>query len=168
MIKYLLFIFIAGMLVWPAAVYADSATDAFRALKKLEARTQAGISPRDYAPALGDAKFDVNMFVQGKGAKQHPQLAAHIQRAMDCYDAVGILSGHRSPTSRGGLVLLGHPDNAVVKQVVERFPQIGQDENLGGAVSDGPNGFLDVAIAARLLWAEASKELQAAQALLQK
>jgi len=40
-------------------------------MKKLQARTQAGISYNDYAPALGEAKFEINLFLESPAAKEN-------------------------------------------------------------------------------------------------
>ncbi|MFH1035614.1 MAG: hypothetical protein V1806_13985 [Pseudomonadota bacterium] len=153
----LVFLFLA-----PSA-QAETAKDAIRALKKLEARTEAGISPRDYAPALGEAKFEVNLFLESQEAKQQPELAAVVIRVMEYYGDVGIVVGHNSRTS-GKMIFLDDPSNASVLKVIQKYPMVLRDENDGGAMSG--KSFLLKGDAAILIWAEASRELKTAMALL--
>ena len=68
---------------------AQSAKDAVRALQRLQARVEAGISYRDYAPALGDALFEVKLFLRSPEAKTKPALAAAISKAMEYYQTAG-------------------------------------------------------------------------------
>ncbi len=68
----------------------DSAKNAVRALKKLEARCQAGISKiSDYSAALGDAKFEVNMFVESSESNDFESLKSSIMQTMKHYDDAG-------------------------------------------------------------------------------
>lgn len=64
---------------------AQSVKEAVRALQKLQARTEAGISRRDYAPALGDTRFEVNQFLQSSEAKVNPKLTASIIKTLNYY-----------------------------------------------------------------------------------
>jgi hypothetical protein len=69
--KLLLLAMALGLLVGLSSIcYAQSAKEAVRALPKLQARVEAGISYRDYSPALGDALFEVKLFLQSPGAKE--------------------------------------------------------------------------------------------------
>jgi hypothetical protein len=75
----------AMVIIFSANVcFAQSAKDAVRALQKLQARVESGISYRDYGLALGDARFDVNLFLQSPQAKNE-KLKASIRRAMEHY-----------------------------------------------------------------------------------
>jgi hypothetical protein len=69
--------------------FAQSAKDAVRALQKLQARVESGISYRDYAPALGDALFEVKLFLRSPEAKTKPELAAAVSKAMEYYQTAG-------------------------------------------------------------------------------
>ncbi len=69
-----------------APAFGQSSKEAIRALKKLEAKCQAGINYRDYVRALGEAKFEVNLFLEGKEAKNNPDLAELVTKAMKEYE----------------------------------------------------------------------------------
>jgi hypothetical protein len=79
------------IIILPGIAFGQSAKDAFKALKKLEAKCQSGISYRDYGPALGDAKFEFNMFLESEEAKIKPELANSINKAMGHYIAAGTI-----------------------------------------------------------------------------
>jgi hypothetical protein len=65
--------------------FGQTANDAYLALKKMEAKTQVGISYRDYAPALAEAKFAVDRFTESKAAKKNPELSEHLGNALILY-----------------------------------------------------------------------------------
>jgi hypothetical protein len=73
----------------PGISFAKSAKEALKELKKIEARTETGISYRDYPKVLADAKVEVNEFLESKEAKKKPQLAEHIKKALDYYLIAG-------------------------------------------------------------------------------
>ena len=79
-------IIVLVIILFPTIAIADSAKEAVRALKKLEARCQTGISYKDYAPALGDAKFEVNLFIEGREATKKPELTRMISQTMKDYE----------------------------------------------------------------------------------
>ncbi len=66
-------------------VWAQSAKDAYKSLKKLEARTATGISYKDYPQSVAEAKVEVDMFLDGKAAKKNPPFSDHLKKAMDYY-----------------------------------------------------------------------------------
>jgi hypothetical protein len=63
----------------------QTAKDAFKSLKKVEAKIQSGISYQDYPQVLADAKIEVNMFLKGNEANKNPQVAKYIKTAIDYY-----------------------------------------------------------------------------------
>jgi len=70
-------------------VVPQVARDSVLALKKLEARTQAGISYDDYLRALGDTKFAVNLFLDSQDSKKFSELAEAVRKAMSDYQFAG-------------------------------------------------------------------------------
>jgi hypothetical protein len=61
---------------------------AVRALQKLQARVEVGISYQDYTSALEDTKSEVNLFLQSPEAKKRLELTMTIEKAMRHYQAV--------------------------------------------------------------------------------
>ena len=64
------------------------AQDAIRALQKLEARFHAGISHRDYAPALGETIYQVRLYLESPGAKRRPELTQSIAKTLLHYQMI--------------------------------------------------------------------------------
>lgn len=81
----LFIVILSTITIIPSIAFGQSAKDAIRALKKLEARVEAGISYKDYAPALGDAKFEVNLFLESPEAKEKPRLSEAVAKTMGHY-----------------------------------------------------------------------------------
>ncbi len=65
------------------------ARDAVVALKKLEARTQTGITYDDYLKALGEARFAVNLFADSEESKKFQTLREAVQNIMSDYQFAG-------------------------------------------------------------------------------
>jgi len=65
--------------------YCQTANNAYLALKKMEAKTQVGISHRDYYPALAETKFEVEKFLESKSATKNPELTEHLDKALTLY-----------------------------------------------------------------------------------
>lgn len=65
--------------------YCQTANDAYLALKKMEAKTQVGISHRDYAPALAETKFEVERCLESKSANKSPELSENLGNALTLY-----------------------------------------------------------------------------------
>jgi hypothetical protein len=70
----------------PSFSFAQSAKEALMALKKLQAKIQIGISYKEYGPACGDAKFPVNLFLEGDEAKKDFKFTQAIKTAMKHYE----------------------------------------------------------------------------------
>ncbi|MHB8067360.1 MAG: hypothetical protein ACYDIC_05610 [Desulfobaccales bacterium] len=99
--------------------YGQSAKDAVKALKKLEAKVESGMSYQKYREALGDTNAEVKLFLESKNAKKNPELANSIKKIMGNYqDAADLwktIADHPerhatfspdeklSPTNPGGL-----------------------------------------------------------------
>ena len=73
------------LLISPQQGYPQTANDAYLALKKMEAKTQVGISHRDYYPALAETKFEVEKFLESKSAKKNSELSEHLDKALTLY-----------------------------------------------------------------------------------
>lgn len=83
--KLLIGIFMFAMILVTSFSFAGTTEDALDSLKKLQAKCQTGISFRDYSPALGDARFYVNKFIQSDESKNNYELTANISNAIDAY-----------------------------------------------------------------------------------
>lgn len=84
----------------PSITFGQSAKDAIMALKKLEARVEIGISYKDYGPALGETKFPVNLFLESSEAKEKPELAIHIENAIQYFEIANFIWEYKFPRGR--------------------------------------------------------------------
>lgn len=82
--KIFILVVVIGFLV-SNVCYAQSAEDAIKALKRLEARTEMGINYRDYSMALGDTWIEVKLFLESPEAKSKPKLVESAIKIMDLY-----------------------------------------------------------------------------------
>lgn len=58
---------------------------AYNALKKVEARTEVGVSRRDYPEVIAEAKVAVNLFLESPESKSVPDLTESLEKAMKHY-----------------------------------------------------------------------------------
>jgi hypothetical protein len=70
---------------------SKSVREAVTELRKLEAKVQVGISYRDYGPALGDAQFAVNQFLESPEAKKRPEMANAINTTLDYFKMAAVV-----------------------------------------------------------------------------
>ncbi|MGD0625120.1 MAG: hypothetical protein ABSB32_10420 [Thermodesulfobacteriota bacterium] len=149
--------------------YGESAKEAFRGLKKLEARCQAGISYKDYGAALGDAKFEVNIFLESPEAKARPQLTDSIIRAMMHYENARHFWEYKfSGYSRNYPEILPY---FVEEEVFRIYPEANKEYKDGGALMrmkeyDPESTKVHISCLLSFIWNEASKELKKAAELL--
>jgi hypothetical protein len=69
-------------IVIPIIAHSQSATDAYKSLKKLESKIEIGINYKDYSTALGDINYEVKEFLESREAKKKPKLAESLERVM--------------------------------------------------------------------------------------
>jgi len=74
------------ILLWlPALALGQTAEDAVKSLKKVEASIQTGVSYQDFPQILAAAKKAVNMFMESNEAKKDPQFAKYIETIINYY-----------------------------------------------------------------------------------
>jgi hypothetical protein len=83
--KLKVFILTAICFCLPGVVYAQSGKEAYKALKKLEAKSQVGTDYRGYMDALGDANLELNLFAESKSAGASPELVESLKKALEHY-----------------------------------------------------------------------------------
>lgn len=76
-------------LLLPSVCIAQSAKDAVRALKKVDAKCKVGTTLKDYLNAVADAKFEVDLFLKSKEAQKNQYITGAIQSAMSLYENAG-------------------------------------------------------------------------------
>ena len=64
------------------------AQEGIRTLQRLEARFHAGISHRDYGPALGETIYQVRLYLENSEAKKRPELTQSIAKTLLHYEMI--------------------------------------------------------------------------------
>jgi hypothetical protein len=142
---------------------SQSAKEALLALKKLEARCQSGISYQDYSPALGEAKFPVNLFLESKGASVNYQLAVSIKTIMEHYEMV-------QPVWEVKFTNIYHriySNDKLGELLVDKYPDVNnifRDNKI--IIHDDTMEFIDADLMLKIIWNAASTELKKATILI--
>jgi hypothetical protein len=112
----------------PSNITSEVSSQAVYALKKLEARTQSGISYRDYGPALGETKFAVNMYLESPDRDKNPQLAAYVDQTMTTYTAAGMIWDLKFHGLIGGgtqdFIPVGGRLGGIVGSILQDYPNL--------------------------------------------
>ena len=148
----LILIFTGFCFIFTYAGLANAGTekDAITALKKLEARIEAGMSYRDYSPALGEAKFAVNMFLESADAKKNADLTSLIKGIMTHYERFGFAFGERL---NGAYIYIDRKprfsskelldealrEQQLYKELLEQYPEAKKPVEEGGAIDRDVN-----------------------------
>jgi hypothetical protein len=124
-------------------------------LKRLQAKCQTGISYREYRSAVGDAKFAVNLFIEGTGAQKYPELATSMNETMKHYEYAGNVWSKRFSEDAGivskGLIPVKSELGMEIKSI---YPQVNEIEASG----DYRYYYMDSTIS--VIWGKASEALQ--------
>lgn len=154
--RMVIIIFFIGLLF--TDVHAQTAKNAILALKELQARCEAGISLRDYAPALGKTKFQVNQFLENKEeTSKSKELNGHIFKAMFHYEYA--LDAWKAKSSRTGIIKKDWEP-----LIIKAYPQTDKLIDEGGArvISNSAGmqlNYLMPSSVLSIIWREASKEI---------
>jgi len=159
----------------PCLSYAGASGDAVMAIMKLEARCEAGISHRDFAPAIGEAKFAVNVFLKSKEAADNIKLAESINKVMAHYMAANLVWRIKLPRYSGSAKV---EKGSIGENFLQQYPEIDNFDKTrgqGGIVERGgtrPDGTVEkqiyVAGAVGYAIKRASEELKIADSLLSR
>lgn len=186
--KYGINIAILISLLFPLNAGAQSAKEAFMALKKLEARIQIGITHQDYVRELGEAKFPVNLYLEGPEAKNDLELALLIGTIMYHYIQSEFVfkENLRGPfrfIDKGAYSKEDKAKQKIYRDLIERYPQFNKFIEEGGAITTDLREPVDEAkdinnlkfgrvlqldYLLPLIWKQASDDLKKAQILLSK
>jgi hypothetical protein len=132
--------------------YGQSAKDAIKALKKIEARTETGITKKDYSAALADTKVEVNLFLESKAGKKNPQLTDHIKKALYLFEIANTIWGEKFTPYATRYEQIGAVavDSDYGKLIRKLYPK---------ARTSKPGEYI-VDIVLSDIWADASKEIK--------
>lgn len=159
-----------------ASTLGESGKEAVRGLKKLQARCKAGISYKDYGVALGEAKFEVNLFLESQDAKKRGKLAESIDKIMEHYEFAGTVWRHKFSGGRGVTETISLKSD-FGQSILKFYPNANKDFKEGGALAtfegysssslqipERTDIFIDALLP--VIWKEASDELKRATSLL--
>ncbi len=148
--------------------YAQLAKDPVRTLQRLQARVEAGISYLDYAPAVGDVKLEVNLFLQSPEAKENTELAWSVKLSMSVYElALSTwqisIAQVQTYQARPEMIL-----KSSVESLGSSHPEVADAISAWNGISETArrNNQIPVEYIISGLWREAGKELQKAITLL--
>lgn len=144
-------------------VHAQSAKDAYMALKKMQARVQAGVSYRDYGQVLKEARRPVNLYLESPEADKNPELRDSYKKIIRHYELVGMVWQDAMNNS----FMQGYLTKEMERLIVKTYPKANEDYRNGGARGDDPKyDFLLKEPVFSIIWGEASEEIKKAGGLL--
>lgn len=150
------------LLIVPSSVFGQSTKDAVLALKKLQVKVETGISYRDYASAVADAKFPVKLFLESSESKNDVGLSSSLQKAIEHYEFANSVWNVKFSCGRGVTDYM-HPgcDSDIFYKIKRDYPSVPIQTFWGqeSLVIDG---------AVLIIWNKAKEEVQIASDLLSK
>ena len=131
------------------------AKDAYLSLKKIEAKTETGVTYPEYVQAVGEAKYTVNIFTENKGDKDFPNnlIKFSILEVMQKYLVVGAIWSNKIQS--GSSVI--HADSNLYHMIAESCPKIKEDAM---SINSWHYGFIEGDEAMKTLWKDASSDLK--------
>lgn len=147
------FILFICMFLLPFDVFADTSRDAIRALKKIEAYTQIGVSKDEYVASLKDAQYEVNLYfyLDNPDLQKDHELAALIKQIMEYYVFAYNL------WKKGEWIHLRE-----ATELLKKFPDMSQNTNI---VQERT---VQIQPAISFVWEKASADLMKAQKYMLK
>jgi hypothetical protein len=160
------------------AADAQSARDAVKQLKRIEARVDMGINYNEYVLAVADARVEVQMYLESHEAQQKAALTAIIKKILEHYETsrevwkIKVSKTQDLGTVFGHLICLrDDPEGALGRRLLKQYPQADKPVDHGGALTTRAfkkNGCDEVLVdnLIHIIWQEASRDLQQATKML--
>jgi hypothetical protein len=175
--KTVLFLVICLILMGSMA-YGQSAREAIKSLKRIEARADMGIHYNEYVLAVADARVEVQMFLESSEAKQKQLLTNMIKKILEHYETarevwklkvskmedLGTVFGHL-------ICLRDDPEGAYGRRLLKQYPTANRPVDSKGALivrSNKIEGCDEILVdnLIHIIWQEASRDLQQATRML--
>lgn len=80
-----------SVLFFSAITLAQPLNDPIRALKKMEAKVEVGISYRDYLSLLGETKFEIKQFEENNDSNKFSAVRRSVREAFYAYEIAGVI-----------------------------------------------------------------------------
>jgi hypothetical protein len=149
-----------------------------KALKRIEARADMGISYNEYVLAVADARVEVQMYLESHEAKQKAELTGLIKKILGHYETVREVWKNKVSKTQDHGTVFGHliclndePEGALGRRLLKQYPQADKPVDQGGALTkraykkDRCEEVL-VDNLSYIIWQEASKDLLQATRML--
>lgn len=166
------------LILMSGMAYAQSAKEAIKSLKRIEARADMGINYNEYVLAVADARVEVEMFLESAEAKQKQSLTNMIKKILEHYERVrevwklkvskvedlGTVFGHL-------ICLRDDPEGAFGRRLLKQYPEANRPVDSKGALivrSNKMEGCDEILVdnLIYIIWKEASRDLQQATRML--
>jgi hypothetical protein len=175
--KIIFLTLLISLFIVPAA-YAQSARDTVKALKRIEARADMGISYSEYVLAVADARVEVQMYLESHEAKQKAELTSLIKRILWHYETAREIWKNKVSRTQDLGTVFGHliclnndPEGVLGRRLLKQYPQADKPVDQGGALAqraykkdECEEVHVDNLI--HIIWQEASKDLLRANKML--
>ncbi|MBA4397138.1 MAG: hypothetical protein C0394_07135 [Syntrophus sp. (in: bacteria)] len=175
--KIILVSLLISLCIAPVA-HGQSARDAVKALKRIEARADMGISYSEYVLALADARVEVQMYLESHEARQKPEMTGLIKKILSHYETARQVWKNKVSRTQDLDTVFGHliclndePEGAFGRSLLQQYPQADKPLDHGGALAkraykkDRCDEIL-VDNMIHIIWLEASKDLLRATKML--
>jgi hypothetical protein len=117
-----------------SAAYAETANDAFRALKRLEAKCQSGISYKDFSLALGYSKFTLNMYLEEKDPSKSSSVTKSMLIAYDHYEFAKTMWDFKFTSKMEIIPTTSDWGIDLSKIIFSRYPEANRSTTDGGVI----------------------------------
>lgn len=149
----------------------ESASNAIKALKKLGARTEAGILYKDYPSALGEAKFEVNQLLEDDKSDSLSNLKKTVQEAMVLYEFAGTIWEVKfNREADYGFIFIDSSccpySKVVASAYFSKFPEDKKDAAEGGVLEKQLGNKMSISRALSKIWERASQKSSDAATIL--
>jgi len=139
--------------------FAAAANDALRALRRLTTRIETGISYRDYAPALSEAKLEIRTFADGEHASANQEFTERLNIAIAHFELAHLVWQERFRSYGRPLDLLY--DQNLSHRLLATYPA------MSGA-KDSSSGRVLIQAAVAVIWKYGAEEVDAATSIIRK
>jgi hypothetical protein len=175
--KIIVAVLLLSFMAVPAA-YGQSARDVVKALKRIEARADMGISYSEYVLSVADARVEVQMYLESPEARQKAVLTNLIKQILEHYETAREVWKNKVSRTQDLGTVFGHliclnddPEGVLGRRLLSKYPQANKTVDHGGALTKRAykkerceEVLVDNLI--YIIWQEASKDLLQATRML--
>lgn len=153
-------VFLLMILLVPATLHAETAKDAIQALKKLQMRTETGVSYREYPSILSDTKYTVKMYVESPEGALNSELSKLLLEPLNHFESALTIWKDKFSTNKGNC-----PSNWLCDDDIYAVTKVYSDApvHIAGYTKIK---YLDIDETISFLWAKGKKDIDKASLLL--